>query len=110
MPQIYRVLGQSNPAATTLTDAYTVTAPVRSAIISSINVCNRSNASRTFRISVAIGGAADSNEQYIAYDTPIAANDVISFNLGVSLAQGDIVRVYASAQQLSFNLFGLENA
>lgn len=110
MPQIYRILGQSNPSATTLTDVYTVVKPVRSAVLSSINVANRSATPTSFRISVAKGGAADSNEQYIAYDTPIGANDVLSFNLGATLAQGDVVRVYATLATLSFNIFGLENA
>ena len=110
MPQIYRVLGQSNPSATTLTDIYTVLKPVRSAILSSINVANRSATPTAFRIAVAIGGATNANEQYIAYDTPIGANDTISFNIGISLAQGDIVRVYATLATLSFNVFGLENA
>ncbi len=109
MPQIYRVLGQSNPTATVLTQIYVVTQPVRSAILSSINVANR-GAATAFRISVAINGAADALEQYIAYDTPIGINDVMSFNLGVTLSQGDVVRVRATLATLTFSVFGLENA
>jgi hypothetical protein len=110
MPSIYRILGQQNPTATTLTDIYTVIKPVRSAILSSISVANRSATPTSFRISVAVNGAVDSLEQYIAYDTPIAANDVMSFNLGITLAQGDVTRVYATLATLTFNVFGLENA
>ena len=110
MPQIYRVLGQSAPLATTLTDAYTVVKPVRSAIISSINVCNRSATPTAFRIAIRRGGAAISNEMYLAYDTPITANDTISFNLGITLAVEDVISVYNTLATLSFNIFGLENA
>lgn len=109
MPQIYRVLGQSAPNATTLTDIYTVTQPVRNAILSSINVANR-GAATTFRIAISVNGAAVTDKDYIAYDTPIAANDAVSFNLGISLSQGDIVRVYNTLATLSFSVFGLENS
>lgn len=110
MPQVYRVLGQLNPSAAALTDIYLVLQPVRSAILSSINVCNRSATPTTYRIAIRKGGLAISNEMYIAYDAPIAANDTVSFNIGISLAQGDIVSVYATLATLSFNIFGLENA
>ncbi len=110
MPQVYRVLGQSNPGAATPVDIYTVLQPIRSAILSSINVCNRSATPTTYRIAIRKGGAALSLEQYIAYDAPIAANDTVSFNVGISLAQTDVVTVYATLATLSFNVFGLENA
>jgi len=110
MPQVYRVLGQLNPAAATPDDIYTVLKPIRSAILSSINVWTRSATPTTFRIAIRKGGAALALEQYIAYDTPITANDTISFNIGISLAQTDIVTVYATLATVTFNVFGLENA
>jgi hypothetical protein len=110
VPTVYRVLGQLKPGAASLEDIYTVLKPARSAILSSINICNQSATPTSYRISVAIKGAADSLEQYLAYDAPIVANDTVSFNVGVSLAQDDVVRVYATLATLSFNVFGLENA
>lgn len=110
MPTVYRVLGQLKPGAASLEDIYTVIQPVRSSILSSINICNQSATPTTYRVSVAIKGVADSLEQYLAYDAAIAANDTVSFNVGVTLAQGDVVRVYATLATLSFNIFGLENA
>jgi hypothetical protein len=106
MPDAYKVLGQSNPSATTLTDAYTVPASTET-VVSSIVVANRSTAT-SFRISVAPAGAVDSNEHYIAYDVAIAANEVKSFTLGVTLEATDVVRVYATLATLSFNIFGVE--
>lgn len=58
MANTYKVLSQTNPSATTLTDSYTVPAATQ-AIVSSISVANRSAISTSFRISVAIAGAAD---------------------------------------------------
>ena len=107
MANTLKVLGQSNPLAATLTDAYTVPG-VTSATVSTITVANRSATTTSFRISVAIAGAADNAVQYVAYDTAIAGNDTIAFTIGVTLATTDVVRVYATLATLSFNIFGVE--
>jgi hypothetical protein len=107
MATIYKVLGQSSPAATTETDLYTV--PVAtSAVASSVIVCNRSAILSTFRISIAVGGAATANKDYIYYDLTIGANDTFIATIGVTLATTDKVRVYASNTNLSFSLYGSE--
>ncbi len=107
MADTLKVLAQSNPSATTLTDAYTVPAST-STVVSSIVVCNRSSAATTFRVSVAIAGAADTNAQYIYYDVPIPGNDTFIATVGLGLATTDKVRVYAGAATLSFQLWGIE--
>ena len=106
MAQTYKVLGQVNPSAATLTTGYTVPA-LTSAVVSTVVVTNR-GAATSFRLSVAVAGAADNNKQYIAYDVPIAANETMTFTLGISLATTDVVRVYATLATLTFNIFGVE--
>lgn len=106
MAQTYKVLAQVNPSAAALTTGYTVPA-LTSAVVSTIVVTNRSVAT-AFRISVAVAALADTNKQYIAYDVPIAANETITFTLGISLATTDVIRVYATLATLSFNIFGVE--
>lgn len=107
MPSALKVLGQSNPAATTLTTLYTVPASTTT-VCSSIVVCNRSTAT-SFRIAVRPAGAAISNEHYLYYDVAIAANDTFVATIGISLDATDVVSVYATLATLSFNLFGQEN-
>lgn len=102
-----KVLGQSNPNATTLTTLYTVPA-LKYAVISSIVVCNRSAVATSFRISVAVAGAIDDNKQYLYYDILISGNDTFVATIGITLATTDVVRVYAALATLSFNLFGIE--
>ena len=109
MPYTPKVLGQSNPSATTLTDAYTVPALTK-ATVSTILVANRSATPTTFRISVAVAGAADSLEQYTHYDIPIPGNDTFGATIGMTLGPADVVRVYATLATLSFNIFGIEEA
>lgn len=107
MAQTYKILSQTNPNATTLTDSYTVPAST-SAVISTITVANRSATATSFRISIAKAGAADSVEQYLYYDIDIDGNDTFACTLGISLETTDVVRVYATLATLSFVLTGLE--
>jgi hypothetical protein len=105
MPTIYRVLGQSAPSATTNTDVYTSPASTQT-VISTLTVANRAATAATFRLAVRPGGTAIANQHYIAYDSPVAANDATNLTLGITLAATDVVTVYASSANLSFNLFG----
>jgi hypothetical protein len=107
MANAYSVLGQSNPSAATLTTAYIVPGATQ-AIISSINVCNRSSTATTFRIAVRPAGAAISNEHYLAYDAEILANEIYNFAVGITVEATDIISVYATLATLSFNVFGQE--
>jgi len=107
MATTYKVLGQSSPAATTETALYTVPA-LTSAIGSSIIIANRSTTVATFRVSIAVSGAATTNKDYIYYDLPIGSNDTFIATIGITLATTDEVRVYASNTNLSFSLYGSE--
>lgn len=107
MATTYKVLGQVAPSATTATTLYTVGSG-KSAVVSTIAVCNRASIAATYRIAIRIAGSALSNEEYIAYDATIAANDTIALTIGVTLAATDVITVYASNANLSFNAFGSE--
>jgi hypothetical protein len=109
MASTYKVLAQSAPSATTNTDVYTVGSG-KSAVVSTITVCNRSASAATYRIAIRVAGATIANEDYIAYDSTVPANDTISLTLGVTLAATDVITVYASTANLSINLFGAEIA
>lgn len=108
MATTLKVLGQSNPLATTLTDLYTVPA-LTSTVCSSIFVCNRSAVATSFRIAIRPNGVAISNEHYLYYDLPIPANDTFTATVGLTLGNTDVVSVYATDATLSFNLFGQES-
>jgi hypothetical protein len=107
MAATYKVLGQSAPSATTATTLYTVPSST-SAIVSTITVCNRDTTSGTFRIAIRPAGATLANQHYIVYDSTIASNDTVTFTLGITLATTDIITVYASSANMSFNAFGSE--
>jgi hypothetical protein len=107
MPTNYKVLGQSNPAATTATALYTVPAATQS-IISTITVANQAASAGTYRIAVRVAGAALATAQYVVYDASLSGNSTDTMTLGITLGATDVVSIYASTADFSFNAFGTE--
>jgi hypothetical protein len=107
MPNVYKILGQSSPSATTETTLYTVPAAT-STVCSSISICNRGGTQTTFRVSISPAGAAIANKDYLYYDVTLAGNDTFIATIGVTLATTDKIRVYSGNANLSFQIFGTE--
>lgn len=106
MATTYKVLGQVNPSATTNTTLYTVPA-LTSTVCSTITICNI-GASTTYRIAIRPSGNILENKHYIAYEAAINQYDTIMLTLGITLAATDVVTVYASTANVSFQIFGSE--
>ena len=102
-----KVLGQSNPSATTLTTLYTVPAS-KEAVVSTISVANLTSTAATFRIAVRPAGASIANQHYIGYDITVGASDSTLITVGLTLAATDVISVYASTANLVFQAFGDE--
>jgi hypothetical protein len=109
MATTYKILGQSAPAATTETALYTVPASTQT-VVSTLSIANRSSSDATFRVSVSANGAATATKDYVAYDLSCAGNGFVAFTMGMTMDAADVVRVYASSADVSFNLFGSEIA
>jgi hypothetical protein len=107
MPTVYKVLGQSAPSATTATTLYTVPAAT-STVVSTLAIANRAATAATYRIAIRPAGATLANEHYIAYDVAVGAADSTTLTLGITLAATDVITVYGSTANLSFNAFGSE--
>lgn len=109
MATTYKVLGQSNPSATTATTLYTVPSATQ-AVVSTIVIANLAASSATFRIAVRVAGATLANSQYVAYDITVGASDSTALTLGITLGAADVITVYASTANLTFTAFGSEIA
>jgi glucose-6-phosphate dehydrogenase assembly protein OpcA len=103
-----KVLGQINPSATTATTLYTVPS-AKSAVVSSLTICNQTATAATFRIAVRPAGATLAAVHYVAYDVTVGASDTTALTLGITLATTDVVTVYASTATLSFHAYGDES-
>ena len=109
MATTYKVLGQSNPSATTATTLYTVPSATQ-AVVSTIVICNQTSSNATFRIAVRPGGATLAAQHYVAYDVTVGASDSTALTLGITLGAADVITVYGSTATLSFAAFGSEIA
>lgn len=109
MATTYKVLAQSAPSATTDTDIYTVPSATM-AVLSTVVVANRAAADATYRIAVRPNGATLANQHYLAYDVTVGASDSTTITLGITMDADDVLTVYASSADLSFNVFGSEIA
>jgi hypothetical protein len=109
MPTTYKVLAQSAPSATTATNIYTVPSSTAT-VVSTIVVANRASSAATYRIAVRPDGATLANQHYIAYDVAVGASDSTTITLGITMDAADVLTVYASTANLSFNVFGSEIA
>ena len=105
MPLSYKVLGQANPAATTVTTLYTSAGTV---VISTLVICNQASSSMTYRIAVKPTADTLSTLHYIAYNAALAANETIALTLGITMSAAENIIVYSSNASTSFNLFGTE--
>lgn len=109
MATTYKVLGQSNPSATTATTLYTVPSTT-STVVSTITVCNQASTAATYRIAVRPAGESLAAKHYIVYGATVPASDTTTLTLGLTLATTDVITVYASSATVSFNAYGSEIA
>lgn len=108
MADSFKVLGQSYPAAATVTTLYTVPA-LTSAVISTLIICNQSQtAADTVSVLVRVAGAAVTNKQYILYLNPMNPSDTYTATIGLSLATTDVISCFSTNGTSSFNLNGVE--
>ena len=107
MATTYKVLGQSNPSATTATTLYTVPSTTQ-AVVSTITVCNQASSAATYRIAVRPNGDTLAAQHYVAYDVSLPGNATDTLTLGITLGDTDVITVYASTATMSFSAFGSE--
>jgi hypothetical protein len=106
----YKVLGQAAPSGTTNVDLYTV-GTGKSAIVSSIVVCNVTGTAAKYRIFQRIAGATAGISNAVAYDATVAANSTTSVEIKMTLAASDVLTVQSdTASALTFTANGSEIA
>lgn len=107
MATTYKVLGQVVATVSSEDTLYTVPSSTQ-AVCSTLSVCNKASTAGTFRVRIKIAGAANDDKQFVCYDAPISANDTLLLTFGATLGAADVVAVYASSADITFQLFGSE--
>jgi hypothetical protein len=103
----YKILGQLNPTANTLSTVYTVPAS-NSAVISSIVICNLGANATSFRLAAVPSGNNISTLHYMNFDTPIPGSDSIAITIGATLSANDSIRANVATGNISISIFGSE--
>jgi len=107
MANAYKVLAQSNPAATTDTDIYTVPSATET-VISSIIIANQSVSDDTYDIAIRPNNETLAAKHYIAKGVTVGAADSTTLTLGITMDATDVLTVQASTIDTTFNVFGSE--
>lgn len=102
-----KILGQTAPAATTLTDLYVVPASKECAV-STFTACNYGTGDAVVRVHAIASGDAAATKNRIFWDINIPPQDTFSATQGWTLAVGDKISVESDTGDVGFTLFGVE--
>ena len=98
------ILGQNKPSAGVDTNLFTVATGTQ--VQFNMFVCNQNNTQDQFTISLIPYTGIENSSTYIAYNTPVIANGIVSIG-GLFLNSGDQVRVSSVGGNTSFTATGL---
>ena len=125
----YKILGQINPGAASVDDLYEVPVPAvktvgpgaatsvtpkivfvqRQTLVTSIIVCDIGAAATTFNILLLpLTGTVVSNEHYIFKSSSITSKETKILSLGLTLGQGNTIKVSSASGDLTFTAMGIE--
>jgi len=107
MSQTPRIFGQAKPLASIDTTLFIVAANTQAQF--TIYVCNQTPDMDKINIGLVPFGQNENSASYIAYQTAVIGNSVLSFS-GLFLSSGDQVQVFSTNGTTSFVATGLETA
>jgi hypothetical protein len=107
MATTYKVLGQLEPSAETLTTIYTCPAATE-AVVANICITNLSSSPAAIRIAIRPDGEAINDKHYIVYDSGVDMYSYEFLTMPITLNANDVISVYSSTGTVSFNVFGSE--
>ena len=109
MPTVYKILGQANPNANTLTDIYDVPNS-NSAVISTVSFCNSNLTSNAFVTMYAVkSGEQPSANNMITNRAILPMMDTLIFTIGMTLASNDRIVANVTTGSISASVFGSES-
>ena len=103
----YKVLGQVEPAADTLTTVYTVPSATET-VVANVCVTNLGSSPAAIRIAVRPNGETIADKHYIVYDSGIDMYSYEFLTMPITLDATDVISVYSSTGAVAFNVFGSE--
>lgn len=98
------ILGQNKPSAGVDTNLFTVATGTQ--VQFNMFICNQAVSQDQFTIALVPSTGIENSSTYIAYNTPVIANGLVSLG-GLFLNSGDRVQVLSQNGNISFTATGL---
>lgn len=107
MAESYKILGQINPSANTLTNVY-VTPAATEGVVNSIIIANQSVSNSSFSLVVRPINEALADKHYIVRGCVVPASDTLTMTLSLTLPANAILAANTNSTSLSFGAYGVE--
>lgn len=106
MAESIKILGQAS--ADDINDVLVYAVPaLKSAVLSTIAICNTTDADTTFTLYVVKAGDSTGDDNAIYYEAPLQDSDTFTATLGITLGPGDGIYV-SSDDGVIVHVFGTE--
>lgn len=103
----YKVLGQALAIVGVRVPLYTVPM-ARQTVVSTITLCNQSNAAVTVRLSVHPSGHSTNAKHHLLEGHSLAAKDTLMLTIGITLGELHTISILADSASVSATVFGAE--
>lgn len=107
MPQTYKILGQVQPTANTLTNVY-VTATSTSAIIGSFVISNTTATARSYQLTLRPINEAANVKHILVFHNQVPAATTIVISGGIVMGPNTILAANTSDTSIHFQAYGVE--
>lgn len=105
MAEVFKNAQVQGTASTgTYATLYNTTAST-TAVISSLIVTNTSASTATYRVAIMASEGTPAAANWIVYDSTVAGNDMVAFNLGLTLGTSQYIRISSSANTVTFSAY-----
>ena len=108
MPTDYKILGQENPTANTLTTIYDVP-DSNTAVVSTVSFCNSSTSANAFVTMYAVkSGEQPGTKNLITNRAILPQTDTLIFTIGMTLGANDRIVANVTTSGIGATVFGSE--
>ena len=95
---------QGTSSTSTYANLYTVPTG-KAAVISTIGITNASSSNIIYRVAITDSNTTPTAEDWLIYDSTVAANDSTFVTIGITLTAGQYLKVSSSSNSSAFSCF-----
>lgn len=107
MAQSYKILGQVNPTANTLSNVY-VTPNSTEGVVNSIIIANQNTSNASFSLVVRPIDESLGDKHYVVRGCVVPGSDTLTMTLSLTLQNNVILAANTNSPNLSFGAYGVE--